>query len=588
MKKRECLVVKFIFKFICKQWLMFLLMLISVLISSILGIAFPYAIKIVINIVAQHNGQSEDAFTLLIKPFVYVIAIWFGMELFRRFFGVLIIYTIPRFRANIRKYVFDYTSQHAIPFFFDQLTGSIANKISGLPRSCEIITMLALFSFIPFFISFLLSLVLVAKVNLFFLLVFSIWALVHLGMNVLFAKQCNLKSKSYADAINTLSGRIVDTFSNIISVKMFTGHVYEQQDFLKYQQEEMKTGKAALWAQEKIKFIQSGASFLMIVGIAYLLAVGWKAGTVSVGDFSLIFMLAFNLLGMAVAISYQTALLYQEVGSMKSAIEMVFRTYDVVDKENAKELDLLKGQITFDSVCFGYDENQKLFENLSFQIAEGEKVGLVGYSGAGKSTLIKLLLRLYDLNSGHILIDQQDITDLKQESLRQQIAVIPQEPLLFSRSIMDNIKYGRVDATEDEVINAAKLARCHDFIMQAPEQYKTIVGERGIKLSGGQRQRIAIARAFLKNSKILILDEATSSLDSDTERDIQESFDLLMNNRTTIVISHRLSTLSKMDRVLVFDNGKIIEQGSLSQLLQQEGVFKMMWENQLNGFLSAN
>lgn len=570
----------FIFKFIKMQWLIFLLMLFSVLAGAVLSVVFPYIIKIIINIVAHHEGYYiKDAFSLLGIPLIWVCVVWFGMEFCRRFFGLCMIYAIPQFRTNIRKFVFDYASRHSVSYFADRLTGEIADKISSLPRDCEIIIMLASRSFIPFIVSFALSLTIAAKVNSMFLLVFLIWAIIHLGANIMFAKRCNMKAAFHADTISTLSGRVVDIFTNIINITIFAHRLYEQQDFLKYQDEEVKTGRASLWEQEKIKFIQSGISFLMIVGITCLLVSGWRAGNVSVGDFSLVFMLAFNILGFAVAMSYQTTMLYRKIGSAKSALDMVFRKHEVIDTKDAQKLTLTKGIITFNQVGFSYDKNNPVFQNLSINLQPGEKVGLVGHSGAGKTTFIKLLLRLYDLDNGSISIDNQNIANVEQDSLRQNIAVISQEPLLFSRSLMDNIRYGRVCASDDEVIEAAKLAHCHDFIMQTNKRYETVVGERGIKLSGGQRQSIAIARAFLEKTKILILDEATSSLDSKTEEQIQESFDILMREKTTIVISHRLLTLSKMDRILVFNNGKIIEDGSITTLLCRGSNFKKLWDN---------
>ena len=571
---------KFIFKFIKIQWLIFLLMLFSVLASAVLSIVFPYIFKIIINIVARHESYYiKDTFFLLEIPLIWACIVWFGIEFCRRFSGLCMIHAIPQFRANIRKFVFDYSSRHSISYFADRLTGEIADKISSLPRDCEIIVMLFSRSFIPFIVCFALSLTIVAKVNNMFLLVFFVWAVIHLGANIMFAKRCNMKATFHADTISILSGRVVDIFTNIMNITIFAHRLYEQQDFLKYQDEEVKASRASLWEQEKIKFIQSGISFLMIVGITCLLVSGWRAGKVSVGDFSLVFMLAFNILGFAVAMSYQTTMLYQKIGSAKSALAMIFREHEVVDTKDAQKPIITKGVITFNQVGFSYDKKKPVFQNLSINLHPEEKVGLIGHSGAGKTTFIKLLLRLYNLDAGSISIDNQNIANVEQDSLRQNIAIIPQEPLLFSRSLMDNIRYGRVCASDNEVIEAAKLAHCHDFIMQTDKQYGTIVGERGIKLSGGQRQRIAIARVFLEKTKILILDEATSSLDSKTEELIQESLDILMRGKTTIVISHRLLTLSKMDRILVFNNGKIVEDGSITTLLCRGSNFKKLWDN---------
>jgi ATP-binding cassette subfamily B protein len=257
----------------------------------------------------------------------------------------------------------------------------------------------------------------------------------------------------------------------------------------------------------------------------------------------------------------------------------------IKDTEYAEVLKVTDGEIIFDAVKFGYKNSAPLFDNLSIKIDPYQKVGLVGYSGSGKTTFVNLLLRLYDVNEGRILIDAQDIKQITQTSLRKSIGVIPQDPTLFHRSIKDNIGYSRPEATEEEILIAAKKAQAHQFIIQLPEGYNSLVGERGVKLSGGQRQRIAIARAFLKNPPILVLDEATSQLDSITEGLIQNSLLELFENKTTLIVAHRLSTLMYMDRILVFNQGKIVEDGSHEQLLSFKGLYRAMWNAQVGGFL---
>lgn len=259
--------------------------------------------------------------------------------------------------------------------------------------------------------------------------------------------------------------------------------------------------------------------------------------------------------------------------------------HDIKDKSNASQLVVTQGRIEFSKVKFHYQGGYSLFQNKSVTIEPGQKVGLVGYSGSGKSTFVNLILRLYEVVDGQILIDGQNLAEVTQESLRQAIAMIPQDPTLFHRSLMDNIRYGRTDATDEEVILASRKAHAHEFISLLPEGYKTLVGERGVKLSGGQRQRIAIARAILKNAPILMLDEATSQLDSITESNIQESLWDLMQGKTTLIVAHRLSTLLHMDRILVFDKGHIIEDGTHTELLNRGGLYKTLWDAQVGGFL---
>ena len=275
----------------------------------------------------------------------------------------------------------------------------------------------------------------------------------------------------------------------------------------------------------------------------------------------------------------------QAVGKCKQSLINLIMPHELKDEQEAANLVVTKGQIVFSGVKFHYHGTQTLFQNKSVAIDAGQKVGLVGYSGSGKSTFVNLILRLYEVADGQILIDDQNIRQITQDSLRANITMIPQEPSLFHRRLMENIRYSRIEASDEEVIEAAKKAHAHEFISKLSQGYESLVGERGIKLSGGQRQRIAIARAILKNAPILILDEATSQLDSVTESNIQDSLWDLMQAKTTIVIAHRLSTLLHMDRILVFDNGHIVEDGTHSQLLHHQGLFKTLWDAQVGGFL---
>jgi ATP-binding cassette, subfamily B, bacterial len=324
---------------------------------------------------------------------------------------------------------------------------------------------------------------------------------------------------------------------------------------------------------------------IMLVTMVYLLLSFWQRGMITTGDLVFIFNVSFAIMTQIWYLCHAMADFYREIGIARQAIELLSAPIDVQDIPGAKPLNVTEGKIEFENVTFHYNKGKKVFENKSITIEPNQKVGLVGFSGSGKTTFIHLILRLFNVELGRILIDGQNISQVTQDSLRSSISMIPQDTTLFHRTLMENIRYGKPDATDEEVIWASKQACCDDFIALLPEGYETMVGERGIKLSGGQRQRIAIARAILKKEKILILDEATSQLDSLTEEAIQNSLWHLMESKTTIVIAHRLSTLLHMDRILVFEQGKIVEDGTHEELVAKNGLYKSMWDAQVGGFL---
>jgi ATP-binding cassette subfamily B protein len=336
---------------------------------------------------------------------------------------------------------------------------------------------------------------------------------------------------------------------------------------------------------EKLRWFQySAAMVLMVAMVGYALKI-WADGALTVGEFSMVAGLAIMLIEAARGLSRTFLEFFEHTGNVGDGVSVFVQSHEIVDLPDAAELEVSHGGIVFDDVSFAYREGLPVFTHLSVAIEPRQHVGLVGFSGSGKSTFANLILRLFEYNAGSIRIDGQDIHAVTQDSLRRNISMIPQDPQLFHRSLMENIRYGRLDATDDEVVEAAKKAHAHEFIVLTEQGYDSLVGERGVKLSGGQRQRIAIARAILKNAPILILDEATSSLDSVTEKEIQRGLVHLMQGRTVVVVAHRLSTISHMDRILVFDQGRIVEDGSHQALLARNGHYARLWNMQAGGFL---
>lgn len=575
----------FILHFAKQQWIKFSVLILCFIIWAVSDAIFPFFLKKIINTVQIYHGDRAGIYALIGSTLLLLSFFWITAEVFMRIQGILQIYTFPTFRATIRRAVFQYVTSHSHEYFSSQFSGNIAKKLADLSTGCQSVMEIICFQFITAGTGATIVLVMMWLTNPLFALILATWLLLHVGIMFLFLRYGNNLSEVHSDAVSNLSGKVIDTFTNMLNVLIFARRQYEANYLQKFQDDEIAKAKKAMWIIEIMRIgLGLNGLFLilaMIVGLLY----GWVHYKVSLGDFTQVIMQSFWLLGWLWFISFQLTLFARETGVIKNALSLIKKSHDIVDQKNATLLSVKRGEISFADVSFSYHKNRPVFQQLNFNIAAGEKIGLVGFSGSGKTTLINLILRFYDLDAGRICIDGQDIALVTQDSLRSSIAMIPQDPSLFHRSLMDNIRYGRLDATDEEVIQASKLAHCHEFIEKLDEKYHALVGERGIKLSGGQRQRVAIARAILKNAPILILDEATSSLDSVTEKLIQESLHLLMSQRTTLVVAHRLSTLSEMDRILVFHKGHIIEEGTKESLLKRSGHFAMLWNMQTDGFL---
>jgi ATP-binding cassette subfamily B protein len=495
-------------------------------------------------------------------------------------------YTFPKLEKQIRLYLFSHMHDHSHSYFSNQFAGNIASKISDMVENVNHILQLILTVFIPTLVAVIIASFIFYSLSPFFAVILIGWALIHIGIGIAYASRCAYYSHLHSETRSQLNGRIVDSLTNYFAVKIFGNKKYELQYIDSLQQIEQKQNTQQILYIERVRLVLGILTLLgpglSLNGYAYWC---WSHHLITVGDIVLIFNTSWNIIMMLWWSSIELPNFFKQVGICRQALSLLREPLSLINTPNAQPLKVPHGKIQFQKVHFQYGHTTPLFFDKSVTIQAGQKVGLVGYSGSGKTTFANLILRLFDIQSGHILIDGQNIADVSQESLRQSITLIPQDPSLFHRSLMENIRYGRADASDKEVIEAAKRAHAHEFIMALPEGYDAPVGERGVKLSGGQRQRIAIARAILKNAPILILDEATSALDSFTESQIQESLALLMKGKTTLVIAHRLSTLLNMDRILVFDRGKIIEDGTHASLMVKKGLYQSLWEAQVGGFL---
>ncbi len=568
-----------------QKWVFILILLLDAFTWPLDVLLWPYILHVVIDIFSRYEGDRMAAWEALKSPIIGGLCLVISAETASRTMGFLMAKAVPKLQTNIRMMMFNHIQHHSPHYFNERFAGSLANKMTDMTTQVESIIQQLFFPIIPAIMASLLGAVFLWFVNPLFSWILLAWIIIHMGICLKFTRPCDLYEHQHGEARSTLLGKIVDSLTNNFAVNLFYRFKYERKMIAPFQQEEIETNIRAKRYVEKMRCVTSlffilGVILGMIGSLLYL----WIHNQISTGQAAQVFTTTWSIGAIMWMVETALPILFQSFGTAKQAYSVMQDPQDMGNKKDAKELKISSGEIVFDNVSFHYGE-KNLFVNKHAHIYGGERVGLVGFTGAGKSTFINLILRFFPLHAGKILIDGQDIAQVTLESLRRQIALIPQDPVLFHRTLRENICYGKPEATEAEITNAAKLAHCDEFIRNIPSGYEAKVGERGTKLSGGERQRIAIARAILADTPILILDEATSALDSVTERYIQNSLEKLMQSRTTIVIAHRLSTLSRMDRILAFDKGKIVEEGTHASLLNKEGLYAQMWKMQVGGFL---
>lgn len=574
----------FISRFLKEQRWMFILIAILSLTWTFETLFWPFFVGKMVDLLSLYDGDRLSAWSELSVFLLFGAAAWIFMEGGYRIRDYFQACAFPRLEKDIRMTMFDHIQRHSPKYFNEHFAGSLASKISDMVIMTSIILRDLLLYFIPAIFTSIVTILIFSKINGVLALIVAIWVVVHFFLSWLFTIKCQHFAALHGAIRSSLTGRIVDSFTNNFAVNIFYRFHFEKEYLTRYQKEELDANRVAQIHPVKMFTFLSLALAIEVFILIGFVAHYWMEGRLSTGEVVQTFYTIWSLSLLFWIVSDRAPEAFRSIGIAKQALSLMNDPQDILDPPHAVPLVVERGEIVFENVSFRYGEN-KIFEDKNLRIQAGEKVGLVGYSGAGKSTFANLILRFFPVEKGRILIDGQDISQVTLESLRRSIVLIPQDPILFHRTLEENILYGKVSALETEVIEAAQMAHAHEFISRCPEGYDSLVGERGTKLSGGEKQRIAIARVMLLKAPIIILDEATSALDSVTEKYIQDSLEKLMADRTTIVIAHRLSTLSKMDRILVFDQGELIEEGSHQELLDKDGHYANMWKMQAGGFL---
>lgn len=564
------------------HWRPALVAMSAVVVGSLLLTLVSYVFKWIAGSVAALASGGSYA-PLFLSSAAYVAVLFLGHGFFR-ISGFAGARWATGARATARYSLSAYVTLHSRTYFSNRFAGSLANKISHAGNGVRSLVEQTLWQFLEVSVSVIASFVIAFTTNPMLGWIFLLWVTVALFVNYDLSHRRVPLSIRAQELETRLNGATVDLLSNITAMQEYARRLFEIER-IKSLTDHRRAAGLRNWYYGDMVLLLNGVLQAVFGGAMAFAAVYFAMlGFISPADIILILTLIFRIEGLLLSLGQHLNSFMETWGEVHESLEEILQPHEIPDKVNAEDLVVQEASIEFKDVTFGF-HGQPVYENLSLTIPGGQRVGLVGKSGAGKSTMIRLILHHHDIQGGAIEISGQNINDVTQESLRRAISVVPQEPLLFHRTIYENISYGKPDASEAQIIEAAKLAHAHDFIMRLDGGYKSLVGERGVKLSGGERQRIAIARAILKDSPILLLDEATSALDSESEVEIQNALRELMKGKTVIAVAHRLSTLREMDRILVMDSGKIVEEGTHDELIKRSGIYAQLWQHQAGGFL---
>ena len=564
---------------------MFFLGIFGFIVGTIENVLIPILYKEFFDVLSD-AGDRALATPSLMRIVIYVAALHGLSFVFYR--GGLFLYNTSssKIMARLRQNAFNAMMLHSYGFFASNFTGSLVQRVNRFSRSFERIADTLSFNIISLIIAIVGAIAVTLVVAPVIALIIACWLVIFVPFHIFFARWKQKYDVLVAAADSKTTGVLADGITNQNAIALFTGYQHEVDYFKEVTEDQAKKARFSWNLGGVVEMTQVALVYAVEFIVFYFAILYWQKGEITIGVFVLAQAYIIGLSQQLWGISRVMRDIFEGMADSREMVEILLKPYDVQDAHGAVALTVPKGAISFTNVSFNFNETRTVLHAITIDITAGEKIALVGPSGAGKTTFIRLILRMYDPTQGAIYIDGQDIKTVTQESLRAHVSLVPQDPVLFHRTLMENIRYGRRDATDEEVMRAAKLAHCDEFIDNLPEKYETFVGERGIKLSGGERQRVAIARAILKNAPILILDEATSSLDSHSESLIQDALDTLMRGCTTIVIAHRLSTIRKMDRIVVMEHGAIREEGTHDTLIKKEGsLYEKLWKLQVSGFM---
>ncbi len=568
---------RFLARYVMRRFFSHAIVLTAVLAAVGCAVASQYAVKHLVDVLGARHPASH----VLWGSVGSLLGLVAADNLLWRLAGWVSTYAFVAVGGDIRMDLFDHLSGQGTRYFVEQFPGALAGRITAAANAAWTIESSLTWTTIPPGAAVLGSIFVLGTINWHLTAVLLLVVTAIGGGIGWMASHGSHLHQSFAGHAAHVSGDLTDVVSNIGLVRAFGTARLEQERLGSKIREEMQAQRASLRSLERLRLLHAVAVFFVTAGVLIWSVDLWRRGKISTGDVVLTTTLGFTVLNASRDFAMAMVDMVQQFAKLAEAVQVLGLPHEMHDAPDAQPLLVKGGAIRFQDIGFRYPNGQEVLKGFELEVPAGQKVGLVGRSGAGKSTIIALLQRSYDPDSGAVLIDGQDIARVQQRSLRSSIAVVQQDISLFHRSLLENLRYGRPDATDEEVFRAVEAARCTEFIHQLPQGFDTLVGERGMKLSGGQRQRLAIARAFLMDAPIVLLDEATSALDTESEQSIQEALSRLFKGRTVMAIAHRLSTLDSFDRIVVLDRGRIVEDGAPRRLLQSRGVYSRMYRRQV-------